>query len=319
VPIPTNDNGVNIYTPLKIFPKEEKFKLLGAVNAIFLIPQLHLLRFWVQRKTDTQTIIGIKYPPQKYLQKISKYINSDVVVSDLVDFHPDDNSWSKSQSYTESLQSSLLGIAVAQKLADRFDGDTPVYHIPNGVEASKYKHYIKNNSTNNKTAGWVGNVNNTLNFDWIEEAAKLNPEIEFVFIGPVNRSVEPTIQRLEQDLDNLNFSGPRHPSEVPEIISTFDVGLIPDEVTELAMHRDTMKIYEYFACAIPVVSSNVPPAQNFKQYIKIAKNKEEFSELINELEFNSNRTDNSLVELAEKNSWDKRIDQLMTLIEERLE
>ena len=70
--------------------------------------------------------------------------------------------------------------------------------------------------------------------------------------------VEVPINPFVAQAHNIEFFGELAHSSVPRTLSSFDVGIIPFVLTELTAATDPVKIYEYLAAGLPVVSTTLP-------------------------------------------------------------
>lgn len=301
--------SLSLFTPIKLLPKDHKFKIFEYINRLIISPQIWVItREW----KDNQLKVGLVYPPNIHLETMCDSFPFDLIISDIVDFYPE-----KIDQYMGPLSKSDFGVAVAKKLVQKFQTELDIYHLPNGVDPQRFEGQKR--TEEERIAGWVGNVNQTLNFTWIEYAAQQLSDVEFRFVGPVSSDVEYEVNRLSEGYGNITFPGPRKHTDIPEVMANFDVGLIPDSMTELAQYKDTMKLYEYLASGVPVVTSDVPPAQEFAKNIHVASSKEEFANSIEiTLDEKKNHSPEKFKELASHNSWKKRIDFLFEQITGRL-
>lgn len=100
-----------------------------------------------------------------------------------------------------------------------------------------------------KTIGYVGHLTDSW-FDWplIEEAAARLPQITFEIIGhgaPENLNLPANVKLL----------GPKTHDELPEIVKSWKVALIPFKDLPLTRSVDPNKIYEYFAWGMRCISA----------------------------------------------------------------
>ena len=70
--------------------------------------------------------------------------------------------------------------------------------------------------------------------------------------------------------------------EVPQVISRFDVGIIPYLLNEFNLGTNPNKFYEYSAMGVPCVSTNLPSLTKFSPYIRIGQDLESWISLIKE-------------------------------------
>ncbi len=134
-----------------------------------------------------------------------------------------------------------------------------VLHVPNGVN---FAHFANRNGTmpsDLKTipgpiAVYVGAMEEWFDFELINKAALALPEVSFVLIGPDHLA-----KRRLSKYPNLHILGKKGYSDLPNYLAHCDVGLIPFDVLNhgnLVHGINPLKLYEYLACGIPVVSSD---------------------------------------------------------------
>lgn len=100
--------------------------------------------------------------------------------------------------------------------------------------------------------GFVGAMYEWIDQELILQTARLLPEFDFVFIGPVRREVP--IDQLAKEANIALL--PAIPFEqVPDAIRSFDVCIIPFKQDTISDWADPIKLYEYLAFGKPVVST----------------------------------------------------------------
>jgi len=152
-----------------------------------------------------------------------------------------------------------LVVYAARSLEDyvKAFGPRRMAYLPNGVN---YAHF--NESTRpipaeyadipRPIALYVGAMDFWFDYRLMNEVVNRMPAVSFVFIGPD----ELAKQRL-QPRANVYFLGRRSYADLPPYMHHADVGLIPFDVahhTELVRSIHPLKLYEYFACGLPVVA-----------------------------------------------------------------
>src|SRR5207248_1402000 len=65
-------------------------------------------------------------------------------------------------------------------------------------------------------------------------------------------------------------------SDLPRHMSGFDVAMIPFRLTPLTLAVNPIKLYEYLACGLPVVSSALPEVRSFSDVVYIAQGSKDF-------------------------------------------
>jgi hypothetical protein len=98
---------------------------------------------------------------------------------------------------------------------------------------------------------------------------------------------------------------------VPSYLRGFQVGLVPYRVGEQARAIDPLKLYEYLAFGLPVVSVDIPSVRRFSSVVRIAGNPDEF---LSSLEPAIAEDDADLRvrrrALARENTWEVRADSI---------
>lgn len=167
--------------------------------------------------------------------------------------------------------------------------------------------------------GYVGGVHKWVDLKLIKETVQRYPQYSFVFAGPIQTDVSSL-----SGLKNIYFLGKKEHKEIPYIINTFDVCIIPYLVTEYTKNVYPTKLNEYHALGKPVVSTDLPEITNFNKendnLVLIGKTSEEFiiriSEAVNGL---SPVLVDKRISSAQKNSWASRIEEMSKLIESAIE
>lgn len=103
-----------------------------------------------------------------------------------------------------------------------------------------------------QVAGFVGSIDRWVDTRLVADAARQLPEVQFVIAGPART---PELVEPLRGLPNVHLTGWVPYTQVPTLVETFDVGLIPFEDGEIARCADPLKVYEYAAMGRPVISS----------------------------------------------------------------
>ncbi|WP_313108229.1 hypothetical protein [Atlantibacter sp.] len=99
------------------------------------------------------------------------------------------------------------------------------------------------------TYGYVGSVAKWFDWDFIFKLSAEKPNSIIKIIGP-NYSESINVPK------NVFLEPAVHHSQIPNIVNSFDYGLIPFKVNELTDAVDPVKYYEYTAANVPVISSS---------------------------------------------------------------
>ncbi len=103
--------------------------------------------------------------------------------------------------------------------------------------------------------GFFGLIRDWVDLDLLAEAAKLRPDWHVVMIGDADSTVDLAPYR---SLPNMHFLGRKPYADLPAYCRQFDVGLIPFKINELTRAVNPIKLREYLAAGLPVVSAPLP-------------------------------------------------------------
>ncbi len=106
--------------------------------------------------------------------------------------------------------------------------------------------------------GYVGALNEKIDFDLLASVARRRPEWHFVLVGGLDLTGNPHKADGLAALPNVHWTGRVGVEQVPHAIAAMDVCLLPYEQNPWTAAIDSLKLYEYFACGRPVVATDVP-------------------------------------------------------------
>jgi glycosyltransferase involved in cell wall biosynthesis len=147
--------------------------------------------------------------------------------------------------------------------------------IPNGVDyqafASPHPEPADLAQIPRPRVGYVGWLKDQLDGPLLVHLAKSRPRWSFVFIGPhrTTPGTAPTVRALRA-LPNVYFLGTRLPAHLPAWVQHLDVGLLPYRVTDYSRYIYPLKLHEYLAAGIPVVSAPIRTVLDFPDVVTIA-------------------------------------------------
>lgn len=168
-----------------------------------------------------------------------------------------------------------------------------------------------------KTAGYIGVIDERLDYDLIAKLAESDPELDVIMVGPVVK-VDPA--SLPKNA-NIHWLGQRDYKQLPAYIKSFDVCLMPFALNEATEYINPTKTLEYMAAKKPIVSTAVTDViRNFTPIVKVAYSADEFIDAVHKAVA---APDPALleegVERAKQMTWDSIVSQMKTLMDEAME
>jgi len=127
--------------------------------------------------------------------------------------------------------------------------------VRNGVNLQLFRNTRPLPAQKQIVIGYFGAVAEWFDVDLVAHIAKTNPLYKIEIIGAVTSNIN--IEKL-QDCINVFFMGEIDNVLLPKKIVDWTAGLIPFKVTELISATNPVKMYEYAAAGIPIVSTAIP-------------------------------------------------------------
>ncbi len=172
---------------------------------------------------------------------------------------------------------------VSEALADSFSSHPNVKWIPNGVDKQFFSAAVKEYKKTNKiTIGYVGKIQERVDFDLVEKCLVEFEDVKFLFIGPAY-SQGKRISELEKKYKNIEFTGDIHYNNLPDHLKDVHIAIIPHKVDEFTNSMNPLKLYEYLAAGKPVVSTKVAGSDDISDYVFISENYDEFTAKLKEV------------------------------------
>ena len=224
--------------------------------------------------------------------------------------------------YENAVRSADVVLATSQKLFSMASAINPnVYLVPNGCD---YDYFSQGSSRTlpipaelqylpRPIIGYVGVLATWCDFDLIDQMARSFPHYSFVMIGPkYNVSDVPRHP-------NLHWLGFKPYSELIYYTQMFDVGIIPFRLTSMVEAVNPIKMWEYMAVGMPVVTTALPEARQYEGLVYYSRDYNEFfSNITRALEDKYPERREQRLELARNNSWLQRARQIISIIETHL-
>ncbi len=120
--------------------------------------------------------------------------------------------------------------------------------------------------------GFFGLLHHWVDTQLIARVADLMPNASFVLIG------DPQVDTSElRARRNVHLLGRKPYATLPAYCAAFDVGILPFQCTELTRHVNPIKLREYLAAGLPVVSTPLREAYAYEPEVVIADDAESFA------------------------------------------
>jgi GT2 family glycosyltransferase len=188
-------------------------------------------------------------------------------------------------------------------------------YLPNGVdvaffqasadEAAVPERILQARAAGRPVAGYTGALARWVDVELLRALAEKRPDWDFALVG---EALDESFSALRQHPpSNILFLGRRPYAAMPAVVGSFDVGLIPFRLGPEGLHASPIKLYEYLAAGLPVLSTPIPEAQEMAE-VSTASDAPGFSTLLDrarELRASASFRERAIAR-ARKHDWARR-------------
>jgi glycosyltransferase involved in cell wall biosynthesis len=165
---------------------------------------------------------------------------------------------------------------------------------------------------------FIGAINSWIDIKLLDQVAQSLPESLLILVGPCfNDSVDQATWQRLTSRTNVRWLGSKPYQQLPQYAGVAKVLLLPRTNDEHSRASDPLKLYEYLATGQAVVSTPLPSALQYSDYVYVAETPEEFVQQI-KLALVEHTTDQAARqrEFAQQFAWPHKIKQMSQLLEQ---
>jgi glycosyltransferase involved in cell wall biosynthesis len=149
-----------------------------------------------------------------------------------------------------------------------------------------------------------------LDVDLLVELARLRRDWSIVLVGPTGLGDPRTdVSALTRE-PNIRLLGRRAHDELPAVLRGGDAAIIPYALNELTRSIFPMKVYEYLAAGLPVVSVPLPALESVEGVAFAATAEQMAAAIERELAADGPERRAERSRLASGHSWERRIEEI---------
>jgi glycosyltransferase involved in cell wall biosynthesis len=211
----------------------------------------------------------------------------------------------------------ILSSAVSMIKWYHEQGFANTYRLRNGVDASRF---IKSRDSKEKkpfTVGYCGILSKWIDYNLFQKIIQRNPQWRFQIIGTPYLNED---WQLLKQYRNVELLGSKSADEVAKIIPGFDAAINLYR-KHPALDVDSMKLYEYIAAGVPVVSTRFHSGleEDFNGLIHEADSIEELEAALKCIEQQKPDREMDIKHFLNHSSWNFRIDNFIKYVDMRNE
>lgn len=226
------------------------------------------------------------------------------------------NAWLKKHGVwlEEAFMKKIDGVVVSSKglFESKVKQCAHCFVVQNAVNFKLFSQAYHNEVPEKHIVGYIGSVDDRLDHSILQHLFTNLPQTQFVFVGRImsDRSLH-----FLKKYANVSVEGPKTPQELPAYLKTFSAGIIPFIKDTFTRGIYPMKINEYLAAGLPVISTGFGDMMEFKDIINISDTPETFLQhCIEEIAADSIEKKKKRFHIASQNTWQKRAETFSNAI-----
>ncbi len=146
--------------------------------------------------------------------------------------------------------------------------------VPHGVNYEHFSKALSDSLTEpedlrripHPRLGFFGLIRDWVDVGLLAAVAREKPEWQFVLLGDATVDLSPY-----RAIANMHFLGRKPYAELPAYCKGFDLGLIPFVTNDLTHAVNPIKLREYLAAGLPVISTPMPEVQQMDDLVAVVE------------------------------------------------
>lgn len=163
--------------------------------------------------------------------------------------------------------------------------------------------------------GFHGLLADWVDFELIKKVAERYSTGSVVLLGKVAVDAEKKIKILDR-VRNVHLLGRKPYESLPDFCKGFDVALNPFEINELTLAANPLKVREYLAAGLNVISTDIPEVR-ILSHCRIGRDHEEFLKMVEEA-LHDKTPRETISDSIKSESWSAKIEELRNIMSAQL-
>lgn len=159
--------------------------------------------------------------------------------------------------------------------------------------------------------GFHGLLADWVDYELINKVAENYKNGSIVLVGKVSVDARHKVKVLE-GVPNIHMVGRKPYEQLPAYCKAFDVALNPFEINELTLAANPLKVREYLAAGLPVVSTDIPEVRVLNNCL-VGIDHDDFIRKI-QMALADPKDRHEVSDSVEHESWESKVDELREII-----
>ncbi|HEX9928806.1 MAG TPA: glycosyltransferase [Pyrinomonadaceae bacterium] len=219
-------------------------------------------------------------------------------------------------------KSDLVIVSAEKLLADKKQFNPNTFLIRHGVDYRHFSRALQDEievpaeirDLPRPIIGFHGLLADWVDYELLKKTAEHFRNGSLVLIGKVSVDAGRKIKILD-NLPNVHLLGRKPYADLPAYCKGFDVALNPFEISELTLAANPLKVREYLAAGLPVVSTAIPEVEILGTCL-IGKSHEDFIRQI-EIALEKPGVSREKSDSVKSESWEARVEELRQIVRMR--
>ncbi|MFY0686982.1 MAG: glycosyltransferase [Cyclobacteriaceae bacterium] len=183
--------------------------------------------------------------------------------------------------------------------------------IENGVDFNFFHSSYPRLKINKRgVIGYLGSLDDRIDFELLEELCGTMTNFDFLFVGRIQSTKSHRLERYH----NTKLLGSVEIESIPKWLGQMDYGIIPFLCNTFNRNIYPLKINEYFAAGLPVISTPFSNLASFGNLVTVADKASEFEQAIMANIKYQNKIERNRIAFARQNDWSDRINKFNQLL-----
>jgi len=288
---------------------------------------MQFLKRWLQGLPDTDVVLYVWHPD--CTEAIGR-IDAKCVCYHKYDRYP----WTGPREpedierERQLVKRSDVRISLTREMIELGEDDALFEIIPSAADVEAFDAARRNHANNEPVdlegipgprLAYVGAINQKVDYSLLRMLADHFSDYSIVLIGPRVGELE----RFDDELSeltarpNVYHLGGKSFEELPSYMVHLDVGLVCYRLDRAQWTQvcSPLKMYEYLAADLPVVSVDIPAARQFPSVVSIARSEQEWIAAIEASLTGRDESQEARLMVARENSWASRARRISELID----